>query len=198
MTATLERLYGDAHRSVPAALASWSERLDDWCDDYYSRFPAAELTEIVLSPAAFVFDHAAERVCIAYAVSTLPLMKRNVSRMRGFPKVNDSVQKALGESAFAADRGHFLGHASGGDLDINLFPHRRDLNRGWSRQGKRFREMEKFVATHLGTFFYHGAVYDDDTWIPAQLEYGVLREDGTWWIDTFHNKPAPEELCRAG
>ena len=72
-----------------------------------------------------------------------------------------------------------------------------DLNRGWSIQGKRFREMEKYVATHVGTFFYHGALYDDETWIPASLEYGVLREDGTWWIERFHNRTEHGEALRA-
>ena len=56
------------------------------------------------------------------------------SRMRGFPDVSASVRRALGTRAFFADKGHFLGHASGGVLDINLFPQRRELNRGWIPQ----------------------------------------------------------------
>jgi hypothetical protein len=75
--------------------------------------------------------------------------------MRGFPDVSLSVRSALGERAFLADRGHFLGHASGGQLDVNLFPRSRTLNRGWSEQGKIYRRMERFVAANLGTFFYH-------------------------------------------
>lgn len=188
MESTLERLHESAHCAIPASLVGWNDTINDWCDSYCSRYSNAQLTEILLPPAAFVFDHTLERVCFAYAISTPQLMKRNASRMRGFPNVNVSVRNTLGEAAFVADRGHFLGHASGGELDINLFPHRRDLNRGWSAEGKRFRQMEAFVATHSGTFFYHGALYDDETWIPAELEYGVLREDGTWWIERFHNK----------
>ena len=197
MTSTLEGLYQTAQRPIPACLAGWSDRLNDWCDDYCAQCPRAELTEIALPTAAFVFDHTSERVCFAYAVSIPQLMKRNSSRMRGFPDVNVAVKNVLGDLAFTADRGHFLGHASGGELDINLFPHRRDLNRGWSAEGKLFREMERFAATHVGTFFYHGALYDDDTWIPAELEYGVLREDGNWWIERFHNKPVRKREDRA-
>jgi len=108
--------------------------------------------------------------------------------MRGFPDVSLSVRSALGERAFLADRGHFLGHASGGQLDVNLFPQSRTLNRGWSEQGKIYRRMERFVAANLGTFFYHRPVYDDSTWIPRALEYGVLRADRDWWTAEFDNR----------
>ena len=108
--------------------------------------------------------------------------------MRRFPDVNIGVRKVLGDRALPSDRGHFLGHASGGVLDINLFPQRRDLNRGWSEEGKLFRRMELYVANHAGLFFYHRPMYDDATWIPAKLEYGLLMEDERWWIEQFQNR----------
>ena len=91
-------------------------------------------------------------------------------------------------TAFIADKGHYLGHASGGQLDINLFPHRRELNRGWSDEGKLFRVMEKYVADNQGTFFYHRPIYNDALWIPAALEYGVLKKHKSWCVETFANK----------
>ncbi len=94
----------------------------------------------------------------------------------------------IGPDADEFDRGHFLGHASGGELDINLFPQDRRLNRGWSEEGKLFRKMESHAASHPGTFFFHGAVYADDSWVPDRLEYGVLLDDREWWIETFHNR----------
>jgi len=39
-----------------------------------------------------------------------------------------------------------------------------------------------------GTFFYHRPSYDDETWIPQTLEYGVLVEGKEWWVDSFRNK----------
>ena len=108
--------------------------------------------------------------------------------MRAFPDGNVGVRRVMGSNAFLADRGHFLGHASGGVLDMNLFPHRRELNRGWSAEGRIFREMERFVAANRGVFFYHRPIYDDDSWIPSQLEYGVLVEDDGWWGGLFQNK----------
>jgi hypothetical protein len=146
------------------------------------------LSEINLDFAVFIFDHALERVALAYAVSVEQLMKRDSSWMRGFPNPNVSTQRILGRKAFRADKGHFLGHASGGRLDINLFPQRRELNRGWSKEGKEFRKMERYVAEHPGTFFYHRPIYGDENWVPKALEYGVLEQDAQWWVKTFANK----------
>lgn len=173
---------------MPDALTGWEGKVEQWCGEYASVFPEAEFSEIHLDFSVFLFDHAFERVLLAYAVSVEQLMQRDSTRMRGFPDVNVGVEGLQCCEDLVADKGHFLGHASGGVLDINLFPHRRELNRGWSREGKRFRGMEKYVAEHLGTFFYHRPIYDDETWIPTKLEYGVLREDREWWIGTFQNK----------
>ena len=48
--------------------------------------------------------------------------------------------------------------------------------------------MERLVESSPGTFFYHRPEYDDGTWIPAILEYGVLVNDTDWWIGRFDNK----------
>jgi len=108
--------------------------------------------------------------------------------MKRFPDVNIGVRKVVGDHAFPADRGHFLGHASGGVLDINLFPQKRDLNRGWSQEGKLFRQMERYVAMHSRLFFYHRPIYGDCTWIPMRLEYGLLMRDKQWWVEQFENR----------
>jgi len=184
----LSELFKKADRPMPSGLVDWENRVACWCGGYIADFPQAELSEINLDLAVFIFDHSAKRVIIAYALSVEQLMKRDSSRMQGFPNVNVSVRKVTGENAFNADKGHFLGHASGGILDINLFPQCRELNRGWSPEGKRFRKMEHHVAKHPGTFFYNRATYDDETWIPHCLKYGVLCGDTRWWVDTFKNK----------
>lgn len=185
---SIERLFDHAHKTLSNAVNGWEDLVSSWDEDYYVRFPDAQLTETHLDFAVFEFDHTFERVTLAYALSIEQLMRRDVSRMRGFPNVNQGVRGALGDKAFTADKGHFLGHASGGILDINLFPQRRELNRGWSVEGKRFRSMERFVADHSGTFFYHRPQYDDESWIPCRLEYGVLVDDVRWWVDAFQNK----------
>jgi hypothetical protein len=50
--------------------------------------------------------------------------------------------------------------------------------------------MERFVAEHPDTFFFHRPCYDDPTWVPLSLEYGVLLDDAKWWVEVFRNKPA--------
>ncbi len=184
----LMRLFAQAGQPIPPALSGWEDHVASWCEEYMAKYAQTSFSEINPDLAVFVFDHSFERVTLAYAVSVKQLMVRDASRMRGFPDVNISIRKVLTDRAFPADRGHFLGHASGGILDINLFPHRRDLNRGWSPEGKRFRRMERYVTENLGTFFYHRPEYDDETWIPVVLEYGVLLEGAKWWIEVFRNK----------
>jgi len=184
----LDKLFAHAGLPLPTALADWELRIDRWCDDYRQAVAGAILSETNLDLAVFVFDECLDRVVLAYAVSVEQLMKRDASRMRGFPDVNISVRKTLGDGAFTADRGHFLGHASGGRMDINLFPQRRELNRGWSVEGRQFRNMERYVAANPGTFFYHRPIYRDATWIPHALEYGVLQDNRDWWVETFTNR----------
>jgi hypothetical protein len=146
----LRKLYEHAGRPIPAALADWEDCVSRWSAAYAEEFTGAELSEINLDCAVFVFDHNFERVTLAFAVSVAQLVERDVGRLRGFPNPTASVRRALGARAFAADRGHFLGHASGGELDINLFPQRRELNRGWSEEGKEFRGMERTSLNILG------------------------------------------------
>ena len=184
----IERLYAEASLPLPRPLTAWEEEVDGWCRAYRDLTPGANIIETKIDTAVFLFDLTAERVVLAYALSAAPLLKRDTGRMRRFPDVNIGIKADLGDAAFVADRGHFLGHAAGGVLDINLFPHRRELNRGWTSEGKAFRSMEKHVAAHPGLFFFHRPIYDDTTWIPCALEYGYLSMQLTWHRATFANK----------
>lgn len=188
----MRQLFSRLGREIPPNLLDWEGRVTSWCDAYIVQFPRGSISEVSLDCAVYLFDDHFERVTLAYALSVEQLMVRDANRMRGFPDAGVSADRSLRENIFPVDRGHFLGHASGGILDINVFPQRRDLNRGWSSDGKRFRKMERFVAEHPGTFFYHRPCYDDETWIPRSLDYGVLIEDTKWWVATFRNK-SPED-----
>lgn len=44
------------------------------------------------------------------------------------------------------------------------------------------------IKLDSAVFVYHPPRYDDTTWIPNTLEYGVLRDDRDWGIESFHNK----------
>ena len=89
------------------------------------------------------------------------------------------------------DKGHFIAHTMGGAVDgveANVFIQRRDLNRGWSKEGARYREMEKYCVAHPGTYCFSRPVYADETSRPAFVEFGVLRSAGDLWVERFSNR----------
>ena len=89
------------------------------------------------------------------------------------------------------DKGHFIAHSIGGAVDrseMNVFVQRRDLNRGWSQAGKRYRMMEKYCVLNPGVFCFTRPIYQDQTSKPACLEFGVLKTSGELWIDCFDNE----------
>jgi hypothetical protein len=180
-------LFAAFNRPVPAGLADWNTKLDGLCQVYIEQNSEGHLLEITQSNVIFVFDAAAERVVLVYGLSTAPDSARDASRMRGFPDPNASM-RAVDANGARADRGHFVAHSAGGQLDMNLFPQRRDLNRGWSCQGKQYRGMERYLADHPGTFFYHRPIYADETWVPTELELAILRGGEGWWIRRFSNR----------
>ena len=64
---------------------------------------------------------------------------------------------------------------------------RRDLNRGWSSQGKRFRALEREAAATPRTFASGHLLYEDGTAYPAEIETGLLRGE-TLHVDRFRNR----------
>lgn len=89
------------------------------------------------------------------------------------------------------DKGHFIGNALGGAVDrleMNVFVQRRDLNRGWSEEGKRYTQMERYCAQNPGTFCFSRPIYLDESARPAFLEFGLLRSDGELLVERFDNR----------
>ena len=149
-----------------------------------------------------LFDHGSEaeavlpeervddRVVAVFGCSKQVNRKRDASRMRGFlrganlnrPSLIDTV-----DTVIPMDRGHFLAHTLGGSTDVNLFPQRRDVNRGWSARGKIYRRMERYCAEHPGTFCFSRPIYRDRSWVPFEIEYGLLRGPRDLWVERFEN-----------
>jgi hypothetical protein len=89
------------------------------------------------------------------------------------------------------DKGHFIAHSIGGAVDgleVNVFIQRRDLNRGWSAAGKRFRKMENYCVLNPGTFCFCRPLYIDQTAKPAFMEFGVLKNSREFWVECFDNQ----------
>ncbi|MDX2262269.1 MAG: hypothetical protein SFU84_11290 [Gemmatimonadales bacterium] len=85
------------------------------------------------------------------------------------------------------DKGHLLAHSAGGGTDVNLFPQNLTLNRGQSPAGRRYREMERYAATHPGTLVFSYLKYNDASWVPVALEYGLLKDGQELWVEEFAN-----------
>ena len=89
------------------------------------------------------------------------------------------------------DKGHYIAHSIGGAVDgneANVFVQRRDLNRGWSEAGKRFRSMENYCFQNPGTFCFHRPIYQDSTARPSFVEFGLLMPKGSLWVECFDNR----------
>ena len=111
--------------------------------------------------------------------------KRDDGRLRGWVGPTETM---FGREW---DKGHFIAHSIGGAVDgweLNVFVQRREMNRGWSEAGKRFREMEKYCASNPGTFCFSRPLYVNPTAIPAFVEFGLLKSDGKVWVECFDNR----------
>ena len=172
---------------VPADLGT--ALLDAVAERYEHQFPDCSLLQFVQSGATYLFDLASaveadqeDRTVAAWTVTPATVAKRDVSYQRGFPLPPDP-------DGTLVDRGHLIPHLSGGEFGPNIFRQRRDLNRGWSNQGKRFRALEREAATTPGTFYFGHLLYEDGTAYPTEIETGLLR-GGTLHVDRFRNRYA--------
>ena len=168
--------------------------LDLWIAGYRSTTSWAEqLLEIGQGALLFVFDAAPtlryggedvgdDRVVAAWGRSQSPTRSRERARMAGFLPVPASW------SGRRLDRGHLVAHTAGGGLDLNLFPQSDHLNRGRSAEGRLWRRMENYAASHPGTPLFVRPIYDGPSWQPAALDYGLLLP-GRLWTERFLNQP---------
>lgn len=180
----------------------WMEQLPYLCRDEYlaSTLRPTEIIRFRQGSFEYVIDqytaleHRAEipysfweedRLIVACGRSRPQIGRRDGGRLRGWVGRTD---KTFGT---AWDKGHYIGHSLGGaveGLEANVFVQRRDFNRGWSAQGKRFRQMEKYCVVNPNTFCFARPLYIDGTARPTFLDFGVLTAAGRLWIERFDNR----------
>jgi hypothetical protein len=100
-------------------------------------------------------------------------------RFRDDYRLRDWVGPTESRYGSRYDKGHFIAHSIGGAVDrseMNVFVQRRDLNRGWSEAGKRYRTMEKYCVQHPGIFCFTRPIYRDQTSKPDFVEFGISEE----------------------
>lgn len=160
---------------------------DAWSDVYRAGTPTANLYEFGPEPWTFLFDFSSEtgapqwdRTVAAWGLSTPGKRPRDESYQRRYPSPNGRAERPL-------DKGHMVPHQVGGMHGQNIFPQDRDLNRGWSADGRRYRALEREVGRAPGIFFFHRLVYIDQTDFPGWVELGVLRDTGLH-VERFQNR----------
>lgn len=178
----------------------WTDMVVQWFDAYTASFPKhGEITTQNFRGFAFVIDHiwdfgdGAEvdtdlpvtRVLGAFGISGHPINPKNRNIMKRYL---GSTSQAYAEYGPNYDKGHFIAHTMGGPVDANLFPQKREINRGWSKAGKRYREMERFVATHPGIFVFSRPIYTDLSDCPFELEFGFCDSNMSWEVEMFSNR----------
>jgi hypothetical protein len=163
----------EATASHPPNIARVEYGTFDYICDSYSGVEA--LGEVA-------FDQRVRDRVVAVLGISLPLRGR---RRRSLPKGWVEHPEEIDSSG--RDKGHFIAHAISGGLDMNVFSQARDLNRGLSEQGRLYRLMERYCYENAGTFCFSRPVYDDASSVPRWLEFGLLREDGSLWVEVFEN-----------
>lgn len=158
-----------------------------WSEAYRAQLPECSLLEFDADGATFLFDFAsaigagqADRTIAAWGRSRHAPRPRDESYQRGYPSPGGRAVRPL-------DKGHMVAHAAGGTFGPNMFPQDRELNRGWSTEGRRYRALEREIASTPGTFFFCCLLYADDTDFPAAVELGVLRSEGLQ-VERFQNR----------
>lgn len=184
------------------ALVYFEQHLPYICRDAYQtrmRRPAVFL-RVQYSTFEYIFDHYTSleatgvvpysqseegRLVVACGRSAPSDRVRDDYRLRGWV---GPTERAFGRQW---DKGHYIAHSLGGaveGVEANVFVQRRDLNRGWSSEGKRFRQMEKYCFENAGTLCFARPIYADGTSRAFWLEFGLIRREGELWVECFDNR----------
>ncbi len=175
---------------IKTAQSIEKELKDIWMDQYIKMTAKQTFIHKVESDFTFLFDVQSysededfmeDRIVVTYGFSKKSKVKRDTSRLAGY------LRGSWNWTDKETDKGHFIGHSLGGHLDENIFPQKKDINRGHSARGKVYRKMEQYCADNEGTFCFSRPIYCDFSLRPYVIEYGVLKQDGTLWVESFDN-----------
>lgn len=153
--------------------------------NYRNEQVASDLVDFSHGPATYLFDKEsrlrAERTILAFGHPETPSADRDTTYQRGFPLAERRGGRAV-------DRGHFIPYTAGGLFGPNLFAQDRALNRGWSREGRRYRALERAAVMQgaRSLMFVHPH-YSDDSDTPGFLTLGIVVGDHLE-VDRFRNR----------
>jgi hypothetical protein len=178
----------------------WDEVTTHWTGEYTKVFPKhGEIFLQTFEGYAFLLDMIwpddamadvnnelpEPRVISFFGITTINVNEKNRRRMaRGWGKTSE----AFGRFGVDYDKGHFIAHTLGSPVDMNIFPQKRSINRGWCEEGKTFRAMERAIQVNPGTFVFSRPIYNDLTVCPFQLEYGYFDRELKLQMKIFSNR----------
>ena len=167
LTEHYESQFGDAdvrhfNDNVNRNYLLYFDCTDDYSGDQYSR---------------------AARMVFIFAKSVPNVSKRNAYRLRQYAGSFKGIPQLEGY-----DKGHFVAHCNDGQLDQNIYPQLKELNRGFSAQGKLFRSMERYCQNNPGIFYFVRPIYSDLTCIPDKIDFGIFTQQGGLLLNRFDNR----------
>ncbi|WP_314147074.1 hypothetical protein [uncultured Leifsonia sp.] len=157
--------------------------IDEAAELYKRRFPANALTIFTNSGVTFLFDAipGIDRTVLAVGQPLPPTKPRDTTYQRGYP-----LPELVGGRP--VDRGHFIPFSGGGGFGPNLFVQDRALNRGWSRQGRKYRSLGRLATAQTpGSLIFAHPIHTDGTAMPEHIQLGVHIARG-WETATFRNR----------
>lgn len=189
--------------STGAAFPAGEQLLDAWSDRYRMHTPKANLRVFDFAGATFLIDEAPAdanrpvRTIGAFTRALRPDVARETTYQAGYPLEQDGALRPV-------DRGHLVPYTAGGMFGPNLFRQDRALNRGWSMNGRLYRDFER-RAVHAGAFFFCALDYCDTTDYPSIVELGLWDDKGIesepfrnrWDDEALNDLPAPANEERA-
>lgn len=125
------------------------------------------------------------RTVAAFGISNTSINQNNRKTMRAWL---GATSQAFAQYGPNYDKGHFIAHGFGGPIDVNLFPQRRDINRGWYEEGRPYRTMERYVAANPGTFVFSRPIYNDLSFCPHMIEFGYCTTELEFTVRQFPNR----------
>jgi hypothetical protein len=138
--------------------------------------------DLTQDEGADIYGRAARAVWV-HGRSAPAIAERDHGRMRGFLGAFKNQPQYMDY-----DKGHFVAHCNDGQVDQNLYPQLKELNRGLSPQGKLFRSMERYLQKNEGVFYFFRPIYNDLTWIPDQIDFGVFTKEKGLLLNRFDNR----------
>jgi hypothetical protein len=185
-----------ANRDGILDLTAFTETLrQSVAEDHWRTACPGPLIEFNDGPATFLFAQAgdthADRTLLAIGYPEPPREVRDVAYQRGYPLPETFAGRPV-------DRGHLIPYTGGGQYGPNLFVQDRALNRGWSRDGRGYRTLERTaVAGAPDTLMFARPRYIDDSDVPGFVDLGLATSTGVA-VHTFRNRydPGPDGANR--